>query len=43
MLEVASQRGFRECAQHHVSTPCIPGKGEGARFSIPLWKECRVV
>jgi len=37
MLELASQRGFHECAQHYVSTPPgIPGNGEGAGFSIPL-------
>ncbi|MGD0578099.1 MAG: substrate-binding domain-containing protein, partial [Bryobacteraceae bacterium] len=32
MLDVVSQRGFRECAQHHVSTSSIPGNVEGAGF-----------
>jgi hypothetical protein len=32
MLDPASRRGFRECAQHHVSTPGIPGNVEGAGF-----------
>ena len=32
MLELANQRGFRECAQHHVSRPGIPGKVQGAGF-----------
>jgi hypothetical protein len=32
MLELASQRNFRECAQHHVSNPGIPGNVEGAGF-----------
>jgi len=32
MLELASQRGFRECGQDHVSTPGIPGNVEGAGF-----------
>jgi hypothetical protein len=32
MLELASQRDFRECAQHHVSTPGVPGNTEGASF-----------
>ena len=29
MLELPSQRGFRECAQHHVSRPGIPSNVEG--------------
>jgi hypothetical protein len=32
MLELTSQRGFRECAQHHVSKPGIPGNVEDASF-----------
>ena len=32
MLELASQRGFRECARHHASTPGMPGNVEGAGF-----------
>jgi hypothetical protein len=36
MLDLVSQRAFRECAQHHVSMPGIPGNVEGAGFSIPL-------
>ena len=36
MLELASQRGFRRCAQHHVSAPGIPGNVEGAGFFAPL-------
>ena len=30
MLELASRRGFRECAQHHVSAPGNHGNVEGA-------------
>jgi hypothetical protein len=30
MLELARQCGFRECAEHHVSTPGIPGNLEAA-------------
>jgi hypothetical protein len=32
MLELASQSGFRECAQHYVSTPGLPGDVEGGGF-----------
>jgi hypothetical protein len=35
MLQLASQRGCRECAQHHLSTPGLPGNGEGARPGLP--------
>ena len=32
MVELASQRGFRECAHHHVSAPGNPGNVESAGF-----------
>jgi len=35
MLELASQRSFRECAQHHLSAPGIPGNVEGAHPGSP--------
>jgi hypothetical protein len=36
MLQLASQDGFHECAQHHVSTLGIPGNVEGAGFCDSL-------
>ena len=39
MLELASQRGFRECAQHHVSAPGFPGNVEGAGFFDSLGRD----
>ena len=39
MLELARHRGFRECAQHYVSTPGIPGNVEGAGFSDSLGRK----
>jgi len=32
MLELASQRGFRERARHRVSAPAYPGNVDGAGF-----------
>src|ERR1035437_376766 len=36
ILELTSRSGFRERAQPHVSTPCVPGNVEGADFSDSL-------
>lgn len=32
MLQLAGRRGFRECAQNHISTRAIPGNVEGVGF-----------
>ena len=36
MLQLASQGGFHECAEHNVSTLGVPGSVEGAGFSDSL-------
>lgn len=45
MLELVSQRGFRERIRLHVSTPFVPRKAEAeaASFPVPLRKECRLL
>ena len=42
MLELASQRDFREWAQHHVAAPGTPGNVEGAGFFDSLGRNARL-
>lgn len=42
MLELARQRGFRECVQHPVSTPGIPGNVGGAGLLDSLGRNAGV-